>query len=736
MSLGTKTAILLATMVFSLLAAVSAFSLHYQERSLRAAILKGVDGEAQMAARGIASFIEESLGEAAAVSLALSANGPIEGRLDDAEGQLAEVSRIFPKFQNGIFVLDRSGRFLADYPPHHEMRGHSFAFRDYYQRTIAEDRGVVGVPYESKRTARPVLTFTAPVRDHSGKTVAIVACSVDLLSQEALGGYREQKFGETGYLIVFDRSHRLILHPQDERILTTVETGKNRVLDAAVAGYEGAEATVNSRDVPMLLAVRHIPGTDWVVGVQVPQSEAFRPILEARRHIAAAFALSLFVVVLAGLVAIRRVARPLQQLERVVFQIGSELEGKKVPRSGAAQVALASLARIGARDEIGRLAASFQRLTALLEQTLGSLQRSAEEWKRTIDAVSEAVLTLDVEGRIERMNRAAERWFGVTEEAARGEPVEGVLQDSVPPLGWPLAFQGRQSSLEWCQALERPRGIFDFTFTPIAAGGQIIGGVVIVKEVTDRKRLEEQLRQAHKMEAVGRLASGVAHDFNNILTVILSSARFVREKLPGDHPLREELGVILDAAARATSLTRQLMEFSRRQAIDPEVVDLAARLQAGRMMMQHLVGDRVDLRVADSSPCWVKVSASQIDQLIINLTVNANDAMPEGGRLSFELIPIDSGDAAGRADGLPAGPCVRLSVSDTGIGMEEGVLARIFEPFFTTKEVGKGVGLGLATVYGIVEQSGGAVRVTSSPGKGSTFNVYLPRVNAPNGADA
>jgi len=261
---------------------------------------------------------------------------------------------------------------------------------------------------------------------------------------------------------------------------------------------------------------------------------------------------------------------------------------------------------------------------------------------------------------------------------------------------------------------------------------QPIGFQGIVRDITERKNLEKQLIQSQKMEAVGRLAGGVAHDFNNLMTIVIGNADMLLMSLTKDDPLREDVEEIKKAGGRSTSLTRQLLAFSRRQVLQPMVLNLNTVLAETDKMLRRLIGEDLEMAtILESELGKVNIDPGQVEQVIMNLAINARDAMPGGGKFTIETANVDLDREYAHKKGvmeLQPGPYVMLAISDKGIGMDKETQSQIFDPFFTTKPKAKGTGLGLSTVYGIVKQSGGYIWVYSEPGQGTTFKIYLPRV--------
>ncbi|MGO9520437.1 MAG: PAS domain S-box protein [Candidatus Korobacteraceae bacterium] len=366
-------------------------------------------------------------------------------------------------------------------------------------------------------------------------------------------------------------------------------------------------------------------------------------------------------------------------------------------------------------------------------------RRSQQKLRIHFEHTPLAVVEWDTQLRITEWSPSAERVFGYSREEAMGKDgsflVPPALQEHIDRIGKEIlelkggtrstndniTKDGRTISCEWYN-------------TPLVdESGRVLGVASLVQDVTERVALEERLRQSQKMEAIGRLAGGVAHDFNNLLTVIMGYSQILTDGVPPGSRLMDATTQIRSAADRAAGITRQLLAFSRKQVLSPRVIDLNDIMLNLDTMLRRLIGEDVEVfTVPGRGLGAVKADPGQIEQVIMNLALNARDAMPNGGKLTLETQNTDLNDAyAGDHKPLQPGRYVMLAVSDTGTGMNEETKAHIFEPFFTTKEVGKGTGLGLSMVYGIIKQSGGYIWVYSEPGRGTTFKIYLPRVDQP-----
>jgi len=345
--------------------------------------------------------------------------------------------------------------------------------------------------------------------------------------------------------------------------------------------------------------------------------------------------------------------------------------------------------------------------------------------------------SLNADGFFVRINDTELTWLGYERDELLGKRFIDVLH--------PDFIKSYQANFE---IFKRSGTIHDLEFNMLRKDGSILPVVMnasalrdadgnyimsrsIVFDTTERKRLEEQLRQAQKIEAIGQLAGGVAHDFNNLLTVIIGHSLLALERMNPDHSIRNALSQIHKTGERAAALTRQLLAFSRRQILEPKVIDINANLAEMDAMLKRLVPANITITTnLDPKVSRVFADEGQLGQVVMNLVINARDAITSHGKIAIETSNVSLDEAYSRTHtGVKPGRYVLLAVSDTGSGMSDEVKARIFEPFFTTKEMGKGTGLGLSTVYGIVRQSGGSIEVYSEVGKGTTFKIYLPRAD-------
>lgn len=387
-----------------------------------------------------------------------------------------------------------------------------------------------------------------------------------------------------------------------------------------------------------------------------------------------------------------------------------------------------------AQAALRRSEARFQRVVASniseLQQAERALRETSDLLQTLVTASPAPIVVVDVEGRVRLWNPAAEALFGWTAAEVQGRPVPCLPPDELPDLVEEvrrgIARRGREARRLRKDGTEVVVAVHAAPLRD--AGGDIAGAMAVLIDVTEQRRLEEELRQTQKMDAIGRLAGGIAHDFNNVLQVIRGYVEELFHAIPPGTGVWEDLEQIARATERAGTLTRQLLAFSRKQVLQPRVLDPNALVENMNRMLRRLIGEDIELvTLVDPGVGRVKADAGQLEQVLLNLVVNARDAMPRGGTITIETSRLEIEDDRSRPHHeMQPGVYVVIAVSDTGQGMDRETQARIFEPFFTSKEQGRGTGLGLSTVYGIVKQSGGHVHVYSEPGHGTTFRVYLP----------
>ena len=411
-----------------------------------------------------------------------------------------------------------------------------------------------------------------------------------------------------------------------------------------------------------------------------------------------------------------------------------EISLSPVPTDGGI-VVLSAIRDVSDRKEIE------QQLRRATEELGARKDRQLWEYQNRlaliVDSSQDAIIGKDLDGTITHWNKGAENIYGYAADEIIGKPITVLApedrQDEIPGILERIRKGQRVEPFETERVAKDGSHLnVSISISPIySATGEVVGASTIARNITAQKKAEDLLRQSQKMEAVGRLAGGIAHDFNNILGIITMCAELLRGHVDGEQLSVELIGHIRDASKRGASLTRQLLAFSRKQPAQTKLLDVNDRLREVTKLLRPLMGDDVSIVfLPKSEMAFVHADPSQLDQIVLNLAVNSRDAMPRGGKFVIETATADFDDQfVQQHPPMKPGRYVMLAVSDTGIGMDSATAARIFEPFFTTKEAGKGTGLGLATVYGIVQQSGGHIWVYSEPGRGTTFKVYLPCVD-------
>lgn len=524
MKLRSKTSLIMAAIIITVLGIAGISYLYFLENSLRKSIYDGLESITDTSSQVISRFLDDTRREALSVALALDKKALEDRNIPRIEEKLREMLEIFPKFQNGMFLLDKDGKLWVDYPKYQKTRGVDLSFRPYFKRTMEEQKGIIGVPYRSVRTGNPVLTFTSLLRGTSDQVLGLLGCSVQLNSPLALEGIRQTKIGRSGFIYVYDKTRLLILYPENARILKRdVEPGANKLFDAAIEGFEGVGETVDSHGVQMLVSFKHVPGTNWIVAAQQPQGEAFAPIRAARERIIYGIIIAVILTVLIVSFAVRGITEPIFRLRRatMLFDTGN---------AAGRDAYVKELEGIGREDEIGDLAVAFMEVCGRLDKTMISLRDYAIDWERTFNSVSDAIFILDRENRIMRLNRSAANLRNMKPEDAVGQSFYKLMHgvdtqpDYYPDTG--DLVTGTPHIIEVKGILG---DIFKLTLMPLVnESGEIVGTVCTARDVTDKKRAGEVLR---KRERELKIKSRNLEEANIALKVLLKHKDEHKEEL-------------------------------------------------------------------------------------------------------------------------------------------------------------------------------------------------------------
>jgi two-component system cell cycle sensor histidine kinase/response regulator CckA len=607
------------------------------------------------------------------------------------------------------------------------------ADRDWFQRVVEAKTTIVGNYQIGRITGTPDIIIAHPILTRSGAVERVIAATVELSTLSRLVDSLKLPAGAT--LTVFDSNRTILARQPDPARWVGKQVPNSSFMQRTLRGDNSMEEEVGVDGIHRLYVSAPVTAsveTGLYVGMGIERSIALAPADRMLRSDLWQLGFILMAGIVAAIVGGELfVLRPIKELIAVTGRI--------------ARGDLASRARLmGGVRELGELGDAFNSMTAALQtrqlerdHAEQRLRDSEERYRMPFEHAPNPCWVYDV-GTLQfiEVNRAACDHYGYT----RQEFLDMRITDIRPPEDVPTLLLGVE------RMVRESRGPGRETWTHRKKNGTLItveinsmlvtiagrqAAIVLAHDVSERAQLEHQLRHAQKMEAVGQLAGGVAHDFNNLLTAIMGYSEIALELLGDEQEVSSAVKEIEKAGVRAATLTRQLLAFSRKQLLSPAVLDPNAVIDDVNALLRRLIGEHIDLRIErDIEVGAVKADPNQLEQVLLNLAVNARDAMPGGGVLSIETraAEVDAGYARTHPD-LPPGRYAVISVSDTGIGMDRATIGRIFEPFFTTKSAGDGTGLGLAVVYGIVRQSGGHVVVRSEPEKGSTFEIYLPRVD-------
>ncbi len=494
--------------------------------------------------------------------------------------------------------------------------------------------------------------------------------------------------------------------------------------------------TVDYRGQPVIAATRYIENVDWGLVVKIDKSEAFASMNNLHLIMVINFSFYVIVLVVLAFFMSRAFTKPIVDLTKIAERISENDFSQEI--------------EVKSKDEIGVLCRTFKKMTLKLIESIETSREAEKQAKNgeqkiqelqkrlqlQIDRTPLGMILWDTDFKVQAWNPAAEKIFGFTEEEALGRHAyDFIVENSVTShvdTVWQRLLEGDMTAHSTNENTTKDgrKILCEWTNTPLREkDGMVIGVLSMVRDITEKAQLEKQFQQAQKLEAVGRLTGGVAHDFNNALTGIIGFADYILMSKKVDESVAEYIKEIREAGERAADLTHQLLAFSRKQILNPEVINLNDLIKTLEKMITRVIGEDI-MFVINLMPDidLIKADPAQIEQVIMNLVVNARDAMKKGGKLTIETSNVFlEEEYAKNHIAVQPGPYIMLAVSDNGVGMDKETQEHIFEPFFTTKGE-MGTGLGLSTVYGIVKQSGGNIWVYSEPEKGTTFKIYLPGV--------
>lgn len=605
--------------------------------------------------------------------------------------------------------------------------------RSYFQSIMAGGSTQITPPLISRTTGIPTIFMVSPILDEQGQPQGLIGAGISLQYIQKIA--KELRTGQTGYGFVLAQDGTFIFNPDAHFIIQSnimkLENSSMKALGAKMLSGASGLFRYFDKGRVMVAFFQPIPIAGWSAATVLPESELYAPAIKMIKLLAGLTCIFIVLIGTAILLAVQNLTRPLQLLAARAQEISS------------GNLELPALA-IKANDELGQLSAAFNVMTANLQTTMLGLRQSEDNYRSIFENSLLGIIQTSLDGQILNANPAIMRMLGYASFQAMAKVIADIqTQLYVTPddrkqiIALLLEYgkvQGREVEFFRCDKTVISV-IMDIALIR-SPTGEPLRIESLVTDISDRKKaecereeLQKQLVQAQKLEAVGQLAGGVAHDFNNMLSVIIGKTELALLKLTSSDPLYKTFVDINRAAEHSANLTRQLLAFARKQTVALKVIDLNEVLGEMLNMLRRIIGEDIELLQMRANGLWpIEIDSDQVCQIVANLCVNARDAIDGIGKIVIETKNV-SFDKAARAlfpDCQP-GDYVCLTVSDDGSGIDQETLSHIFEPFFTTKEIDKGTGLGLSTVYGIVQQNRGFIATNSEIGHGTAFSLYFPR---------
>ncbi|MBN1409207.1 MAG: PAS domain S-box protein [Spirochaetales bacterium] len=700
---------------------------------------------ARDAATKVSNFIKDKTNLLTAF---LRLENPLEPGYDKRKEFLEGLLAIHPSFRH-LVLLDNQNRIVTQAARFSVQTSGEFNknLENHPLFYGTQKKSYISPVYIDPFTSEPMIILCVPVRNVFNDYFGYLAAELNLKFMWEL--VDNLKVENSGKVYVVNRQGVLIAFGDTARVLKGenvihLKIVSDFVYSSSAKGYPGVKTYKGITG--ELVVGTYIPLVvpDWAVIVEVSWGEAYRIIL---RDVMLSSIIFLVFSILAGLLGIiiaRRLAYPIVHLTRTASLIAAGSATEPVKIIGPKEVVSLSSAFNSMTSQLLQSHVELKAQLVEIEKSREALRESEERFRNIINNANEIIYTLSPEGIFTFVSPAWTRLLGHPVSDVEGqhfsqfinpedlevceEFLGKVLSTGKPQQGINYRIKHMDGTWRWHTSVGSR--VAEARGSPHYYVG-IAQDITWSKKVEeDRVKLEQQLFQAQKMESIGRLAGGVAHDFNNMLNVILGYAELIRLDLSANDPNLKKIKEIERAAGHSRDITRQLLAFSRKQIISPVSLDMNKVIEDNLKMLKRLIGEDIDIRFYPAKDIWkVELDPSQLNQIIYNLAINARDALPDGGKLTIETsnASIDA-TYCDEHIGFSPGNYVVLSVSDNGMGMDKETQAHLFEPFFTTKEVGEGTGLGLATIYGIIKQNGGFINVYSEPGQGTTFRIYFNRI--------